>query len=149
MAQEVAKLADNTALTASEIQATSHNIITVVNDLVEVGTSMATYIQNNVMTDYEKFVQAGHQYNEDAKSIRELMEGFKKEAESLQKAMLHVDTAVNEIAVTVEQSMVRTINVAKIAEEMDHNMQQMGEATKKNHEQIEVMNEVVNQYKVD
>lgn len=149
VAQEVAKLADNTALTASEIQATSHNIITVVNDLVEVGTSMATYIQNNVMTDYEKFVQAGHQYNEDAKSIRELMEGFKKEAESLQKAMLHVDTAVNEIAVTVEQSMVRTINVAKIAEEMDHNMQQMGEATKKNHEQIEVMNEVVNQYKVD
>lgn len=149
VAQEVAKLADNTALTASEIQATSHNIITVVNDLVEVGTSMATYIQNNVMTDYEKFVQAGHQYNEDAKSIRELMEGFKKEAESLQKAMLHVDTAVNEIAVTVEQSMVRTINVAKIAEEMDHNMQQIGEATKKNHEQIEVMNEVVNQYKVD
>lgn len=149
VAQEVAKLADNTALTANEIQATSHNIITVVNDLVEVGTFMATYIQDNVMIDYEKFVQAGHQYNEDAKSIRELMEGFKKEAESLQKAMSHVDTAVSEIAATVEQSMTRTMNVAKIAEDMDYNMQQMGESTKRNLEQIEVMNEVVNQYKVD
>lgn len=149
VAQEVAKLADNTALTANEIQATSHNIIKVVNDLVEVGTYMATYIQDNVMNDYEKFVEAGHQYNKDAKSIRELMEGFKQEAENLQKAMSHVDTAVNEIAVTVEQSMTRTMNVAQIAEGMDYNMQQMGESTKKNQEQIEVMNEVVNQYKVD
>lgn len=149
VAQEVAKLAENTTLTAHEIQEVSGTIITVVNDLVDMGTTMVDYIQNNIMTDYEKLVQLGNQYNADAKSIRELMNGFKEETENLQRAMSQVDTAVSEIAVTVEQSMERTMNVARIAEDMDYSMQHMSETTKEKHKEIEVMNEVVGQYKVD
>lgn len=149
VAQEVAKLAENTTLAANEIQEASSIIITVVNDLVDTGATMVEYIQNNVVTDYEKFVQLGNQYNEDAKSIRDLMNGFKEETENLQRAMSQVDTAVSEIAVTVEQSIERTINVSQIAEDMNYSIQQMDGVTKENHKEIEVMNEVVSQYRVD
>lgn len=149
VAQEVAKLADSTSLTANKIQNASSIIITVVDELVEMSKHMVGYLQNNVMPDYKDFVQAGNQYNEDAKSIRDLMNGFKKETENLQKAMSQVDTAVTQISVTVEQSMERTMNVTQIAENMDQNMQQMGSSTKENQKEIEVMNDVVSQYKVD
>lgn len=149
VAQEVAKLAENTTLIANEIQEASSKVISVVNDLVALSSNMVEYLEDSVMTDYDKLVQLGNEYNEDAKSIRELMNGFKQQTENLQSAMAHVDVAIGEIAGTVEESMERTMNVTKIAEEMDYSMQQMGERTKDNNKGIEVMNEVVSQYKLD
>ncbi|WP_054740000.1 hypothetical protein [Cellulosilyticum ruminicola] len=70
------------------------------------------------MTDNDKLVQLGNEYNEDAKSIRELMNAFKKQTENLQHAMNHVDIEIGEISGTVETSMEHTVNVSNIAEQM-------------------------------
>lgn len=149
VAQEVAKLAENTTVTANEIQQASSKVIEVVNDLVKLSSNMVEYLESSVMTDYDKLVQLGNEYNEDAKSIRELMNGFKQQTENLQSAMAYVDGAIGKIADTVEESMERTMNVTKIAETMDYSMQQMDTRTKENNKGIELMDEVISQYKLD
>lgn len=149
VAQEVAKLADNTTVTANEIQQASSKVIEVVNDLVKLSSNMVEYLESSIMTDYDKLVQLGNEYNEDAKSIRELMNGFKQQTENLQSAMAYVDGAIGKIAGTVEESMERTMNVTKIAEKMDYSMQQMDTRTKENNKGIELMDEVISQYKLD
>ena len=110
---------------------------------------MVEYLESSIMTDYDKLVQLGNEYNEDAKSIRELMNGFKQQTENLQSAMAYVDGAIGKIAGTVEESMERTMNVTKIAEKMDYSMQQMDTRTKENNKGIELMDEVISQYKLD
>ena len=149
VAQEVAKLADDSSKIASEIQSASNTIIKIVNDLEEMATSVVEYMQKTVMTDYKGFVEFGNQYNEDAKSIRNLMDEFKDHTEQLEKAMVYVDTSISEMAITIEQTKERTLNVAEISEKMQVNIKEMSDTTQDNNNEIEIMGEVIDQYKVD
>ena len=149
VAQEVGKLADDSSNIASQIQDLSGNIIGVVKELADVATEMIDYVQNNIMSEYGNLIVVGEHYNEDAKSIRELMNGFSIESENLQQAMAHMEDAFNIISEAISQSKSSTMNVVKVTETMENTMNKMSNVTKDNQKDIEILNEIINKYKVD
>lgn len=60
-----------------------------------------------------------------------------------------MNSEINDVAVTIEQSIQQTINVTQISTSVEDNMQQMDQVTQDNQKEIQVMNKVISQYKVD
>ena len=60
-----------------------------------------------------------------------------------------MNSEINDVAVTIEQSIQQTINVTQISTSVEDNMQQMDQVTQDNQKEIQVMNKVISQYKLD
>lgn len=149
VAQEVAKLADESSNTASEIKEASSEIIKTVEELMQVSVDMIKYVQEEIIKDYSKFVTIAEQYNSDSSSINELMDGFKVQSEKLHEAIVGVGQRMEEISITINRSKNQTLDVSQIATQIDNKMRQMEKATKLNQQDIVTMNSVINEYKLD
>lgn len=55
---------------------TSQTVIETVQELIKNADALVTYIQENILPDYDKFVAAGAQYNDDAVYINGVVENF-------------------------------------------------------------------------
>ena len=55
---------------------TSQTVIETVQELIKNADALMTYIQENILPDYDKFVAAGAQYNDDAVYINGVVENF-------------------------------------------------------------------------
>lgn len=64
----------------------------------------STMISDNILPDYEKFVESGRQYNDDAARVGEAVTMFSSMAESLQERMEAVTEAVGGIATNMDGS---------------------------------------------
>lgn len=55
---------------------TSQTVIETVQELIKNADALMIYIQENILPDYDKFVAAGAQYNDDAVYINGVVENF-------------------------------------------------------------------------
>lgn len=140
VADEISQLANSSREAANNIQSINNMVIEAVGALIENANSMVKYTNENILPDYESFVNAGQQYNKDAIHVNEIVTGFNGMASNLKQLMGTITEAINEINTTVEESAEGTTNVAEntsdlvkdiseIAEAMDDNKQVAGSLT--------------------
>lgn len=117
-------------------------VIVAVNELIESSDSIVKYINENILPDYDGFVDSGRQYSEDAVHINEIVVQFNEMSANLKQLMNSITEVVNGITTAVEDSTngistaaMNTNELAKdmekIAIEMDNNKQIAGDL---NHE---------------
>ena len=68
--------ADSSRDTANNIQAINEHVTSAVYQLIDNSNKIINYIEETIFADYDSFVQAGAQYNEDACYISETMQEF-------------------------------------------------------------------------
>ncbi len=98
VAEEVRKLAEQSSVTASDIQTITSQVYESVQYLVESSSELVNFIDTNIAQDYRNFVETGEQYNADAESIASLMNEFNLGSEALKKMIAHVVQSVDQIA---------------------------------------------------
>ncbi|SFG85218.1 Methyl-accepting chemotaxis protein [Lachnospiraceae bacterium C7] len=76
VAQEISSLAENSKHTAENIQTISHEVTNAVADLSKHSEVFLNYIHDNVMKDYDDFVNTGEQYQETAETMTTILNGF-------------------------------------------------------------------------
>jgi methyl-accepting chemotaxis protein len=103
VADEIRKLAEQSSNTASGIQDIVKNVYSSVGQMKENSESILSFIDQNVLADYEKLVKVGEQYNNDAVVVNELMLGFETAAEKLSISVSSIATAMNEVAETINE----------------------------------------------
>jgi methyl-accepting chemotaxis protein len=103
VADEIRKLAEQSSSTASGIQDIVKNVYSSVGQMKENSESILSFIDQNVLADYEKLVKVGEQYNNDAVVVNELMLGFETAAEKLSISVSSIATAMNEVAETINE----------------------------------------------
>jgi methyl-accepting chemotaxis protein len=103
VADEIRKLAEESSKTASGIQEIVKNVYTSVGQMKENSEAMLSFIDLNVLVDYEKLVKVGEQYNNDAVVVHELMGRFETAAEQLSISVSSISTAMNEVAATINE----------------------------------------------
>ena len=69
-----------------------------VGELADNANKMLTFIQNEVMPDYDNLVNTGNQYNDDANRIDTLMLQFADSATALKDTMHEMATLIHEIS---------------------------------------------------
>lgn len=104
VADEIRQLADSSRETANNIQTINEQVIEAVNGLVKASERIISYINENILPDYEAFVQGGRQYSEDAVHIDDSMEEYEKSAEEILSTMIEITDAIEGINKAVEES---------------------------------------------
>ncbi|OPJ55016.1 methyl-accepting chemotaxis protein [Clostridium oryzae] len=104
VAEEVRKLADETTRTVSNI----HGIINQVTDAFEELSSnsheVLEYLDTNVKSDYNEFLNIGVQYQKDAKYVSNLSEELSAIISNVANAVEEVTNSVQSVSATAQQS---------------------------------------------
>ena len=104
VADEIRQLADSSRETANNIQTINEQVIEAVNGLVKASERIISYINENILPDYEAFVQGGRQYSEDAVHIDDSMAEYEKCAQEILSTMIEITDAIEGINKAVEES---------------------------------------------
>lgn len=140
VADEISQLASSSREAANNIQTINNMVIEAVNELIDSADSIVKYINENVLPDYEEFVSAGRQYNEDSVHVNDIVTRFNDMSVNLKQLMGNITDSINGINTAVGESAKGATNVAmntsnlvkdisEIAEAMDDNREVAGTLT--------------------
>lgn len=140
VADEISQLANSSKETANNIQTINNMVVEAVRELSESANSIVKYINENILPDYEGFVNAGKQYNEDAIHVNGIVTRFNTMSTDLKQSMESIMESINGINTAVDESADGASNVAantsglvkdigEIADAMNDNKQIAGDLT--------------------
>lgn len=104
VASEISSLSDSSKEAATNIQQINNLVIDTVMELTRNANELVDYIQNNILPDYDNFVKAGLQYNDDAKHINSVVNNFNSMSEDLKNRTEGVQEFVESISAVVLES---------------------------------------------
>lgn len=104
VADEIRTLADSTRETAGNIQEINLMVVRAVDALVENSHAIVNYVNETILPDYEKFVETGKQYRDDASHVNNTMNVFEDRTSHLLEIMQEISEAMSGIATAIEQS---------------------------------------------
>jgi len=104
VASEISSLSDSSKDAATNIQQINNLVIDTVMELTRNANELVDYIQNNILPDYDNFVKAGLQYNDDAKHINSVVNNFNAMSEDLKTRTEGVQEFVESISEAVLES---------------------------------------------
>ena len=103
-ADEIRALAYSIISTANDIQAISNEVTNSVAELADNANKMIDFIVEVVMPDYDKLVNIGEQYNQDAGKFDDIMRGFTDKAVELKQATEEVAKLIRGMSSTINEN---------------------------------------------
>ena len=132
VADEIRQLADSSRDTANNIQAINEHVTSAVYQLIDNSNKIIKYIEETILADYDSFVQAGAQYNEDACYISETMQEFAEKTKKLKELMKNTVESIEGISSGVEQSAnavtSSAVSTSQLVEQMNSIDKEMSES---------------------
>ena len=113
VADEIRNLADSSRETANNIQEISNEVTSSVSELADNANKMLSFIQQEVMPDYDNLVHTGNQYNEDASRVDDIMHQFADSAITLKDTMREMTDLIQDISETIYDSSNQVSGVSK------------------------------------
>ncbi len=104
VADEIRDLAERSKDTANNIQAISGMVTSAVEDLAKNANDMIAFIDETVLTDYDKFVGMANTYHEDADHMDEILQNFNISAQKLTDTMAQMAEGIDGINIAVDES---------------------------------------------
>lgn len=104
VAEEIRQLADSSRETANNIQTINEQVIQAVQGLVKSSEKIIAYVNENILPDYQSFVEGGQQYNVDATHIDQTMTEYSQEAQEILTKMKEMTESIDGINRAVEES---------------------------------------------
>lgn len=115
VADEIRKLADDSRETANNIQNISALVVDAVSQLSESASEMISFVDQNVSTDYDKFVAIIGNYESDSDEASKTFAHFAARATGSVDTMTTMNDGIANISTTIEES---AKGVSSVAEEI-------------------------------
>ena len=103
VASEIGQLSESSRQAAVNIQNINNTVIETVQELINNAAELAEYIQSNILPDYDNFVKAGEQYNNDAVHINDIVGNFNKMSFELKQSTEHIMDYISNITNVVKE----------------------------------------------
>lgn len=113
VAGEIRKLAEQSSGTAGGIQEVVRNVSSSVEQITRHSEAVLTFIDHNVLGDYERLTEVSQQYTDDASVINDLMHQFGEAAGHLNDTVSSIAIAINEVAATVNEGATGVQDIAE------------------------------------
>ena len=140
VASEISSLAENSRQTAGNIQTISNEVTEAVNTLSSNAMEVIDFINNEVLGDYDAFVDTGDKYENTAVLMDEILEKFNTKADNLNSIMDRMADSVESITDSVKESS-QAINLsAQNSTEIVGEIQGISEAMDENNKVTEQLN---------
>jgi methyl-accepting chemotaxis protein len=75
-----------------------------VRELVKSSDEIINYINDNIIPDYDTFVDSGKQYREDAVHVNSIVANFETMSSNLQRIIAEIIDAINGITMSIDES---------------------------------------------
>lgn len=134
VADEIRNLADSSRNTANSIQDLSNMVTGAVQSLSDNAEEMLRFIDENVMRDYDEFVDAVEQYKKDADSVNEIITEFSKNTDEIGETMTSMNVGINDIATAVDESAKGVVTVAETTVALVESLNKIQQETDGNRE---------------
>ncbi len=132
VADEISQLANSSRVAANNIQTINNMVVKAVNELIESANSIVKYINTNILPDYENFVKAGKQYNDDAVHVNEIVSRFNDMSVNLNQLIRNITDSINGITVSVNESTKGVSNAAMNTSDLVKDIDEIADAMKDN-----------------
>lgn len=115
VADEIRELAENSRVAASNIKGISDLVTESVGTLSLNAEEMLRFVEENVLHDYEGFVESTEEYNEEVTQINDVVERIADNITKLEEEIKKMNDGLEGIALTVEDSAKAVENVTESA----------------------------------
>lgn len=132
VADEISQLANSSREAANNIQGINNMVVKAVNELIGSADSIVEYINNNILPDYEEFVNAGRQYSEDAIHVNETVNRFNSMSDNLKQLMDSITNAIQGISISVDESTKGATNAAVNTSDLVKDISEIADAMNDN-----------------
>lgn len=122
VANEISQLSESSRTAAGNIQAINVIVTETVNHLTKNIKELLAFIQENILPDYNGFVEAGMTYSDNAACISQVVEGFHEMSQELKERMANIEENIGHISAAVRESSDGGSNVAKNTEELSNDI---------------------------
>lgn len=147
VASEISSLADSSKKTAGAIQTTNGVVLVAVNNLVENVNKLITFLQEEILPEFDKFVTSSSDYKSKAEEIGIIATEFSSQANRLNTSIAEITGSITSITTSIEEGSngVTTTaeNIQGLATDMasiEDNMQQSSEVANALKESVSVFN---------
>ena len=138
VAGEIGALAENSRQTAGNIQQINSVVVNAVHNLSDNANDLVNYMQNSILPEFERFVEDGEKYRENANYIESVMadftnktEGFKETFDEIAESISSITTAIDEgvrgVSSAAESTQTLVSDMDTITKRMDENQRIVGE----------------------
>lgn len=132
VANEIRGLADSSAQTANNIQNISALVTEAVEKLAKTAEDMLKFVDEDVIRDYDGFVDVVEQYEKDADSMDEILTGFARNTDGISQTMESMNSGINNISEAVEENAKGISNVADNAARLVEAISEIQKETENN-----------------
>ena len=147
VAHEISVLADSSRDTANNIQEISNIVTLAVEKLAKSAERMIDFIDEQVISDYDGFVQIVEQYRADADSMNDILKGFAKDAAEIEDTMQAMAQGINDISTAVDESAKGVADVAENAVDLVNAMSLIRDESESNENIAKSLNDEVGRFK--
>lgn len=147
VAGEIRTLADSSAQTANNIQNISDMVTEAVERLARNAGEILKFIDENVMRDYDDFVEVVEQYEQDAESVNEILSVFATNTDDINQTMEAMNTGINDISTVVEDNAKGVTSVADSVVTLAAAIGEIQQETTGNQEISRRLNDEVSRFK--
>lgn len=148
VAEEIRKLAETSKETAIEIQEINKEVVGAVDDLKETSNEVINFIGNQIIEDYDKLVDTGEQYRNDAVVFNELVNSIGEISKELISGTGNIITAINEVSQATNEGAAGTTTIAAKSNDVVYLTEGVIEQTAKTKECTDKLLEVVSIFKI-
>jgi len=132
VADQIRILADQSRQTANNIQEISKLVIDAVSKLTDNANEMLTFTGEDVMRDYEVFLDSSRQYQDDAMEMEKEMEYFYTQADGLKSTLEELANGINNISLNMSESSHGITEATDAISIVNSNMSDIEKETLKN-----------------
>ncbi len=148
VADEIGKLASNSAEAAIQIQQVSAEVVEAVNELAMKAEEMLAFLDETAMQGYEKLLSTSRDYRTDVGDMNKRMQDFANESEHLRENIDSIKVAVEDVNLAVEESAKGVAYVAQMAVDLTANVGSIGQEANTNMDVAIRLNEEVGKFKL-
>lgn len=148
VADEIRNLAESSEKTVVEIKNITDIVLEVVNNLSSSSKELLSFINNQIVKDYDKFVITGEQYNNDAELMNELMVYFSLVSEELTVSMNTAIESVGSISQSNEEAVFSNNKIAGNMLEVSEKSKNVSRETEKIKSIASTLSELAATFKV-
>ena len=148
VADEISTLAANSRDTAGNIQEISAKVTTAVKTLSDNAVQVIDFINQNVLADYDAFVDTGEKYENTATMIDEMLATFTEKANNLNSVMAEMSDRIESISSSVNESSNAISMSASATTEIVGEIQGINDAMDQNNDVTKQLNASTQKFEI-
>lgn len=148
VADEIRVLAENSKNAVSRINDITYNVSDAVEGVVEDSRNLLEFVDNQVLKDYDMFVNTSNQYNQDADTVKEVVSEINNIAEQLYSTIKQIRIAIDEITTSAGEGASGTADIAAKISDIALQASEVLKQARQNQESSVRLNEMVAFFKL-